>query len=64
MADFPKLRNMLACPRCEQPKSHGLVICWMCNAQLKSRYDGTWGPWEGKLAVIEGGLQARKVAHD
>jgi hypothetical protein len=60
MADFPNIRRTFTCPRCNGPKPHGLVICWDCNGKLKARYDGTWGPWEGKLAVIEGGLQARK----
>ena len=59
MTDFPNLRVSDTCPRCARFKDHGLVICWSCNAILKDAYDGTWGPWEGKLAVIEGGLQAR-----
>ena len=59
MADYPHLRATLICPRCNRPKDHGLVICWECNAQLKRIFDGTWGVWEGKLAVIEGGLEAR-----
>jgi hypothetical protein len=59
MADFPRLRAQDTCPRCDCLKDHGIVICWLCNRQLKSRYDGTWGPWEGKLAVIEGGMEAR-----
>lgn len=63
MSDFPMLRASDTCPRCERPKDHGLVICWDCNRILKSRHypEGDWGPWEAKLAVIEGGMQA---AHD
>ena len=59
MSDFPRLREHPNCPKCGSAKPHGLVICWACNGVLKRMYDGTWGPWEGKLAVIEGGLQAR-----
>jgi hypothetical protein len=61
LSDYPRLRATPTCPRCDQPKDHGIVICWTCNAYLKAFYDGTWGPWEGKLAVIEGGLEARKI---
>ena len=66
MADFPNLRAHNTCVRCGHAKDHGLVICWGCNRVLKRMYDGTWGPWEGKLAVIEGGLEARKqgAQHD
>ena len=61
MNNFPNIRLLPECPRCGCPKEfHGLVICLMCSRALKHAYDGGWGPWVGKLAVIEGGLEARK----
>lgn len=64
MVDFPRLRASDTCPRCTTQKDHGLVICRNCNRILKAHYDGTWGPWEGKLAVIEGGMEAAKTGAD
>jgi hypothetical protein len=41
--DHKNLRAQPECVVCHTPKTHGCVICWSCNSQLKAEFDGGYG---------------------
>jgi hypothetical protein len=36
--DYPKLRQSLQCPACDEAKLKGCVVCWACYGRLGMRF--------------------------
>lgn len=43
--DYPKIRRSYICPRCNEGKPMGNLVCWPCNRDLKNTHNGCYGAY-------------------